>query len=48
MGPSESVQGQFEDEKVELEWKKGICGVCPAGCWVEVALKNGRLAASGL
>src|SRR5664280_587164 len=24
-------------------WKKGICGICPAGCWVEVALENGRL-----
>jgi cysteine desulfurase NifS len=27
-----------------MEWKKGLCGVCPAGCWVEVALKDGRLA----
>ncbi len=26
-----------------LNWKKGICGICPAGCWVEVALQNGRL-----
>lgn len=22
----------------QLEWKKGICGICPAGCWVEVGL----------
>jgi cysteine desulfurase NifS len=28
----------------EPTWKKGICGICPAGCWVEVGLKNGRLA----
>lgn len=27
-----------------LEWNKGLCGVCPAGCWVEVALKGGKLA----
>ncbi len=28
---------------METEWKPGICGVCPAGCWVEVALRDGRL-----
>lgn len=27
----------------ELQWKKAICGICPSGCWVEVALKNGKL-----
>ncbi|MGD9347010.1 MAG: IscS subfamily cysteine desulfurase [Candidatus Aminicenantes bacterium] len=27
----------------DLTWKKGICGICPAGCWVEVGLRNGRL-----
>jgi cysteine desulfurase NifS len=27
----------------DLEWKKGLCGVCPAGCWVEVGLKGGKL-----
>ena len=26
-----------------LEWKQGICGICPAGCWVEVGMKNGQL-----
>jgi len=35
------VQGQIEDHK--LEWKQGLCGICPAGCWVEVGLKNGKL-----
>ncbi len=25
------------------EWRKGICGICPAGCWVEVGLQKGRL-----
>ncbi len=22
----------------DVEWKRSICGICPAGCWVEVAL----------
>ncbi|MBI3040400.1 MAG: IscS subfamily cysteine desulfurase [Chloroflexi bacterium] len=24
-------------------WVKGLCGICPAGCWVEVLLDKGRL-----
>jgi len=27
----------------ELQWKKGICGICPAGCWVNIGMKNGRM-----
>lgn len=26
-----------------LEWRKALCGICPAGCWVEVGLKDGKL-----
>jgi len=26
-----------------LEWQRAICGICPAGCWVEVALRGGKL-----
>ncbi|UCD39348.1 MAG: IscS subfamily cysteine desulfurase [Fidelibacterota bacterium] len=26
-----------------MTWRKGLCGICPAGCWVEVGLKEGRL-----
>ncbi len=26
-----------------MEWKKGICGICPAGCWVELAINKGRM-----
>ncbi|RPJ85336.1 MAG: aminotransferase V, partial [Acidobacteria bacterium] len=26
-----------------MDWKKGICGICPAGCWVEVATDQGRI-----
>jgi cysteine desulfurase NifS len=25
------------------QWRRGLCGICPAGCWVEVGLKNGKL-----
>ena len=31
-------------EVEEMEWRKGLCGICPAGCWVEAGLKDGRLA----
>ena len=27
------------------QWKKALCGICPAGCWVEVALESGLLTA---
>jgi cysteine desulfurase NifS len=27
----------------KLHWKKGICGICPAGCWVQIGLQNGKL-----
>jgi anaerobic selenocysteine-containing dehydrogenase len=23
--------------------RQGICGICPAGCWVEVGLRNGKI-----
>ncbi|MFQ5522363.1 MAG: IscS subfamily cysteine desulfurase [Acidimicrobiia bacterium] len=26
-----------------FELKKGICGICPAGCWVVVGLRDGKL-----
>jgi len=26
-----------------LQWKKAICGICPAGCWVEVGMSNGKM-----
>lgn len=25
------------------EWRKALCGICPAGCWVEVAVTGGKL-----
>lgn len=30
-------------EAANLQWKSGICGICPAGCWVEVGIADGRL-----
>ncbi len=30
---------------IDLEWKKGLCGICPAGCWVEVGMRDGRIEA---
>ncbi|UCD09504.1 MAG: molybdopterin-dependent oxidoreductase, partial [Dehalococcoidales bacterium] len=34
----------IEQGKNEIaEWRKGICGICPAGCWVDVALNDGKL-----
>ena len=30
-------------QSYNLEWRKGLCGICPAGCWVEVGLENGNL-----
>lgn len=26
-----------------VTWKRGICGICPAGCWVEADVRDGRL-----
>jgi cysteine desulfurase NifS len=44
-GPREekSEQGPAELEIGGLEWKRGLCGICPAGCWVELGLRNGKL-----
>jgi cysteine desulfurase NifS len=25
------------------EWEKGICGICPAGCWIEARISEGKL-----
>ncbi|MFQ5922145.1 MAG: molybdopterin-dependent oxidoreductase, partial [Anaerolineales bacterium] len=29
--------------EADLEWRAGICGICPAGCWVELGLDDGKL-----
>ena len=30
-------------DKAGLEWRQAVCGICPAGCWVEVGIKDGKL-----
>ncbi len=27
----------------DSEWRRAICGICPAGCWIEARLDDGRL-----
>ncbi len=27
----------------QQNWMRGICGICPAGCWVEVDVRDGQL-----
>ncbi len=27
----------------DVERKKGICGICPAGCWVDLELQDGKI-----
>jgi len=29
--------------KKDITWKRAICGICPAGCWVQVGMQNGKL-----
>jgi len=40
--PMEAVELLIKTE-TDLEWKSGICGICPAGCWVDVGLDEGKL-----
>lgn len=28
-----------------LDWRAGLCGICPAGCWIRAGFDRGRLAA---
>ncbi|MGD8395462.1 MAG: molybdopterin-dependent oxidoreductase, partial [Candidatus Eiseniibacteriota bacterium] len=32
-----------EERSPRTERRAGLCGICPAGCWVEVELRDGRL-----
>ena len=32
-----------ETQRDALQWKKTICGICPAGCWVEAGMRDGKL-----
>ncbi len=35
--------GKNDSQNHQKEWRKSLCGICPAGCWVEVALEDGRI-----
>ncbi len=37
------MKAENKQEGPELFWKQGLCGICPAGCWVEVGLRNGKM-----
>ena len=32
-----------EPKQQPEQWKAGICGICPAACWVEVGLSEGKM-----
>ncbi|MDH3217619.1 MAG: molybdopterin-dependent oxidoreductase, partial [Candidatus Krumholzibacteria bacterium] len=36
---------QGENVAETLRWEKSICGICPAGCWVETGHRDDRLVA---
>jgi len=40
---TESIHTQNGQQDHNLEWRKGLCGICPAGCWVEVGLENNKV-----
>ena len=43
MPRTESANIELKKPDLELEWRKGLCGICPAGCWVEVGISNSKL-----
>ncbi len=40
---TEIAAAQAATGERNLTWKKGICGICPAGCWVENGFEGDRL-----
>jgi cysteine desulfurase NifS len=38
-----SAVNKLKKSESKIEWRKGLCGICPAGCWVEVGFANGKL-----
>ncbi len=39
----EKTQENIKNGRPENTWKSGICGICPAGCWIEARIENGKL-----
>jgi cysteine desulfurase NifS len=43
MSVTQSDYFQNSRQDLGLERRRGLCGICPAGCWVEVDLEKGKL-----
>ena len=43
MSHAGSVIGKLKECDSRVEWRKGLCGICPAGCWVELGFAKGKL-----
>ena len=43
MPQTESATSELKQHDLELEWRKGLCGICPAGCWIEAGISDGKL-----
>lgn len=39
---SEHKSSQLQNDN-GIEWRRGICGICPAACWVRTAIKGGKI-----
>jgi cysteine desulfurase NifS len=33
----------LKQRESKVEWRRGLCGICPAGCWVEIGFANGKI-----
>ena len=43
MSQAGSVVSKLKECESRVEWRKGLGGICPAGCWVEVRFTKGKL-----
>jgi len=43
MSRIEPVTSKLKECESKVEWRKGLCGICPAGCWVEVGFDKDKL-----
>jgi cysteine desulfurase NifS len=43
MASVETLAAGFSATRGKTVTRKGICGICPAGCWVEVGIRDGQL-----
>jgi cysteine desulfurase NifS len=34
---------KLKERESKVEWRKGLCGICPAGCWVEAGFDKDEL-----